>query len=287
MLSYHRVLKVFGRSVKDKTLECDCDIHPWEITVNSETWPGKIRLIGFVDVFFIISYSANDRFMRGIIIYKDPTALGVLKKRKEENEKAQEAQKEPKEQHQEDEKNEQRLGDESTNEDSTESSQPVGVEDTDVEPDDHYEYYHGSSDSEFDSDSTDEDNNNNNNTDPKKEENIFKFKERSVYTIRSLGHEIFLKAALPTSSIKVYTVEINRPVSWAMSRRMKRALKSHGIGRMMQDAVRCGLITQGQLIGHTMGTLFTGGRFTDTLSRAFQETSGDGAQRQALSNEKL
>ena len=68
---------------------------------------------------------------------------------------------------------------------------------------------------------------------------------------------------------------------------MKRALKSHGIGRMMQDVVRCGLITQGQLIGHMMGTLFTGGRFTDTFSRALQATSGDSAQREALSNEKL
>ncbi|OOF99387.1 hypothetical protein ASPCADRAFT_126303 [Aspergillus carbonarius ITEM 5010] len=71
MASYHRVLAVFGRSVQDKALECDCDIHPWEIKINGEQWPGKIRLVGFVDVFFLISYSANARFEKGIIVYKE------------------------------------------------------------------------------------------------------------------------------------------------------------------------------------------------------------------------
>lgn len=90
MASYHRVLGVFGKSVKDKTLECDwyvyaaarnqgnfanhstSDIHPWEIKINGEQWPGKIRLIGFVDVFFLFSYSANARFEKGIIVYSMP-----------------------------------------------------------------------------------------------------------------------------------------------------------------------------------------------------------------------
>lgn len=47
----------------------DSDIHPWDIDINKEQWPGKIRLIAFVDVFFLISYSANASFEKGIIIY--------------------------------------------------------------------------------------------------------------------------------------------------------------------------------------------------------------------------
>ncbi|KAG2412342.1 hypothetical protein HFD88_009899 [Aspergillus terreus] len=78
MFSYHRVLKLFGRSVTDKTLECDCDIHPWEIEIDGQQWPGKIRLIGFVDVFFVISYSANARFEKGIIVYKDRVVFEEL-----------------------------------------------------------------------------------------------------------------------------------------------------------------------------------------------------------------
>jgi len=62
---------MFGRSVGDKTLQCDCDIHPWEILVNEDRWSGKIRLIGFVDIFFLISYSENSRFNNGIVVYKD------------------------------------------------------------------------------------------------------------------------------------------------------------------------------------------------------------------------
>ncbi|KUJ18504.1 uncharacterized protein LY89DRAFT_732063 [Mollisia scopiformis] len=75
MSSYHRILAVFDRSVQAKSLECDYDIHPWEILINEERWPGKIRLVGFVDVFFLICYSSDARFEQGIIIYKDDEAI--------------------------------------------------------------------------------------------------------------------------------------------------------------------------------------------------------------------
>ncbi|KAI1780937.1 hypothetical protein F4818DRAFT_21113 [Hypoxylon cercidicola] len=75
MASYHRVLKVFDRSIHDKSVECDYDIHPWEVLINGERWAGKIRLIGFVDVFFLMCYSADARFEKGIIIYKDDEAI--------------------------------------------------------------------------------------------------------------------------------------------------------------------------------------------------------------------
>jgi hypothetical protein len=39
--------------------------------VDGSRWDGKIRLIGFVDVFFLICYSGESRFEKGIIIYKD------------------------------------------------------------------------------------------------------------------------------------------------------------------------------------------------------------------------
>ncbi|KAI1101792.1 hypothetical protein F4804DRAFT_343724 [Jackrogersella minutella] len=75
MASYHRVLKVFDRSIHDKSLECNYDIHPWEVLINGERWAGKVRLIGFVDVFFLMCYSADARFEKGIIIYKDDEVI--------------------------------------------------------------------------------------------------------------------------------------------------------------------------------------------------------------------
>jgi len=78
MASYHRILRVFGRSIEDNSLQCDIDIHPWEILINGSRWPGKIRLVGFIDVFFLISYSSNSRFENGIIIYKDEESISRI-----------------------------------------------------------------------------------------------------------------------------------------------------------------------------------------------------------------
>jgi len=71
MASYHRVLQVFDRSVRARSLECDYDIDPWDILIDEERWTGKIRLVGFIDVFFLICYSGKERFEKGLIIYKD------------------------------------------------------------------------------------------------------------------------------------------------------------------------------------------------------------------------
>ncbi|KAK0724568.1 hypothetical protein B0H67DRAFT_568216 [Lasiosphaeris hirsuta] len=75
MASYHRVLEVFDRSVGDKSIECDYDIHPWDILINGERWSGKIRLVGFVDAFFLICYSGGSRFEHGLMIYKDDESI--------------------------------------------------------------------------------------------------------------------------------------------------------------------------------------------------------------------
>ena len=45
------------------------DIHPWDILINGERWAGKVRLVGFVDSFFLICYSGESRFEHGIVVY--------------------------------------------------------------------------------------------------------------------------------------------------------------------------------------------------------------------------
>ncbi|KAK1243351.1 hypothetical protein MKX07_003979 [Trichoderma sp. CBMAI-0711] len=80
MASYHRVLRTFGRTIEDNILECNYDIHPWDVLINNERWPGKIRLVGYIDVFFLMCYSGESRFEHGIIIYKDDEAIRQLLK---------------------------------------------------------------------------------------------------------------------------------------------------------------------------------------------------------------
>lgn len=56
----------------------DSDIHPWDVLIDGSRWNGKIRLIGYVDVFFLICYSGESRFEKGIIIYSESVPVGNL-----------------------------------------------------------------------------------------------------------------------------------------------------------------------------------------------------------------
>ncbi|KAH8812277.1 hypothetical protein F5884DRAFT_855580 [Xylogone sp. PMI_703] len=67
MASYHRILKVFDRTVQAKSIECDHDINAWDLMINGERWQGKIRLVGYSDVFFIICYSEEDQSITQIL----------------------------------------------------------------------------------------------------------------------------------------------------------------------------------------------------------------------------
>ncbi|KAJ5342292.1 hypothetical protein N7541_011416 [Penicillium brevicompactum] len=110
----------------------------------------------------------------------------------------------------------------------------------------------------------------------------------STLSIKSLGHPIGLRASYPKSWIRSYKVEITKPASWAMSKRIMRGLKVHSTYDLMGDVIRCGLITQGQLAGHIMGVLLAGSRLDDTTKKYLAGlTSGNEAGRQALSNEKI
>ncbi|KAE8151550.1 hypothetical protein BDV25DRAFT_138786 [Aspergillus avenaceus] len=236
MFSYHRILKTFGRSVNDKTLQCDCDIHPWEITINGKRWTDKIRLIGFIDVFFVISYSANDRFEQGIIVYKDKLALEELEKNRVTRE-----------------------------EESTLNYAQNRNEESECETDD---------------DESDE----KVKRDPKQAE----WQENRSYRTKSLGHKIELRTEYPKSWIQEYEIRINKPMNWALSKRVRRGLKPHSIGRLIRDVIDCGIITQTQFFAHITGAVLAGTTADDVLRKAFNGLgSYNNASRQALSNDNV
>ncbi|OGE48147.1 hypothetical protein PENARI_c032G12176 [Penicillium arizonense] len=260
MASYHRVLETFGRTINDNTLECDCDIHPWELAINGEQWAGKIRLIGYVDVFFLIAYSANARFEHGIIVYKDKLALeeltGITSKPSQAN-----TQGDNLADHQEPEENLQDI------EEAGDAEDPNAKADQDEK-----------------SKSTDEQPKDNQNEEIVAPE----FRKTSTLSIKSLGHPIGLRASYPKSWIRSYKVEITKPASWGLSKRIMRGLKPHSTYDLMSDVIRCGIISQGQLAGHIMGILLAGTQLDDTAKKYLNGlTSGNDAGRQALSNEKI
>ncbi|CAI7618587.1 unnamed protein product [Penicillium bialowiezense] len=272
MASYHRVLETFGRSIQDNTLECDCDLHPWEISINEEQWAGKIRFIGFVDVFFLISYSANARFEHGIIVYKDKLALEELTGIRNAK---------PNSEDRQDENDADEMTElQEPEEDLTELEAAGDEANADV----------SSKDAEQSSKDGSEqatqliDKTQNTSEDIR----VPEVRNTSNLSIKSLGHPIGLRASYPKSWIRSYKVEITKPASWALSKRIIRGLKVHSTYDLMNDVIRCGLITQGQLAGHIMGVLLAGSRLDDTTKKYLAGlTSGNDAGRQALSNERV
>ncbi|RMJ27576.1 hypothetical protein PHISP_01564 [Aspergillus sp. HF37] len=219
MFSYHRILSIFGRSVQDKTLQCDLyaptprrqaalilftsDIHPWEIWVDGQQWSGRIRLIGFIDAFFVISYSADNSFERGIVVYKEKDTIDSILADIQEK---------------------------GTDEQKEAAEQP--------------------------------------------ENSDFSFEHKGVYTARGWGHPIGLKVEYPVSSLRRIEIKINKPMNVALRRRIKRGITRHSIPELMQDAVHCGFITHGQLMGNFLGQFMGGGVLDDTRQKYMQGLMG-------------
>ncbi|KAF4627079.1 hypothetical protein G7Y89_g11079 [Cudoniella acicularis] len=199
MASYHRILKVFGRSVEDKTLQCDCDIHPWEVLVNENRWSGKLRLVGFVDVFFLISYSENSRFHNGIVIYKDDQHIeNILKLAGKEFEDINLLPK---------------------------SSEPINT----PAP-----------------------------TPEQKIKYITFSRDTADYTVTSIGHPIGLRIKYNTSSLEKYTIQLRKPQDPVLKKQYKRAIKQHDTLDMIQDAVKLGLVSYAEILGHGLGHISRG-----------------------------
>lgn len=203
MASYHRILKVFGRSIEDKTLQCDCDIHPWELLVNGDRWSGRLRLIGFVDVFFLISYSENARFHSGIVVYKDAHHIEKILKLAGKSI-------------------------EDLNQLPTSTTSPP----TSPAEQKNYTY------TTFSRDSAD-------------------------YTVVSVGHPIGLQTKYNKSSLQNYTIHLRKPQDPVLKTKYKRALKQHDTLDMIQDAMKLGLVSYAEILGHGMGHIYRGSSTLD------------------------
>ncbi|KAJ5709470.1 hypothetical protein N7493_010804 [Penicillium malachiteum] len=262
--SYHRILQNFGRSVNDKTLECDLDIHPWDIKINNARWTGKIRLVGFVDCFFVIAYSKNARFERGIILYKD--SYRILEERFKDI--APRALKELREGQSSEEK-------EIVNDNSSEymdnSDDEVGEDMPNTlqslrSSNASKDSLGGFADSLISNTKLGADSDK-----PKSK----KHKHRHAHFARAIGHVIHLSRKYSKSDVKVYQVEINKPENWPLRRRIERGIQPHSTYQMMGDVVRYGIISQGQLMNHLGKILFAGGAFNETARKYFQALMKD------------
>lgn len=212
--------------MQDKTLQCDCDIHPWEIRVNDESWSGRIRLIGFVDVFFLISYSGSSRFHDGIIIYKDDDHIEKILAGKVFNDinllPTSSKPKDTPPSTTEEKTNDIILT--PTSSEPTSTPAPVTEQKT--------KYANFSRDTFF-------------------------------YIVTSIGHPIGLQTRYKASNLKKYTIHLRKHQDPLLKRKYKNALKQHDTLDMIQDAMKLGLVSYAEILGHGLGHIYRGGSTLD------------------------
>jgi hypothetical protein len=106
------------------------------------------------------------------------------------------------------------------------------------------------------------------------------------YTVTSIGHRIGLKTKCNTSSLKEYKIYIRKPQDPVLKQKYKRALKQHDTLDMIQDAVKLGLVSYAEILGHGMGHISRGSSTLD-IGKGFVGGLGASPQRGAgLSGDK-
>ncbi|KAF4331687.1 hypothetical protein FBEOM_14550 [Fusarium beomiforme] len=107
------------------------------------------------------------------------------------------------------------------------------------------------------------------------------------YTIISLGHEIGVKTQYETTELKKYEIKIRKGRDFAMKKRIRRGLNQHDLYDLMHDAIRLGIITHAELIGHIVGKTIGGTTMEDMSSKYLEALTGaSGSKNLALAADK-
>jgi len=88
------------------------------------------------------------------------------------------------------------------------------------------------------------------------------------YTVTSIGHPIGLRTKYNTSSLQNYEIHLRKPQDPLLKQKYKRALKQHDTLDMIQDAMKLGLVSYAEILGHGMGHIYRGSSTLD-MGKAF------------------
>ena len=83
------------------------------------------------------------------------------------------------------------------------------------------------------------------------------------YTVTSIGHPIGLRTKCNISSLQKYTIHLRKPQDPLLKEKYKRALKQHDTLDMIQDAVKLGLVSYAEILGHGIGHIYRGSSTLD------------------------
>jgi len=96
------------------------------------------------------------------------------------------------------------------------------------------------------------------------------------YVVNSIGHSIGLQTQYDSSSLKSYTIKLRKPQDALLKRKYKNAVKQHDTLDMIQDAVKLGLVSYAEILGHGLSHIYRGGTTLD-VGKGF--TGGLGASK--------
>jgi len=107
------------------------------------------------------------------------------------------------------------------------------------------------------------------------------------YSVTSIGHPIGLRTKYNASSLVKYTIQLRKPQDPVLKQQYKRALKQHDTLDMIQDALKLGLVSYAEVLGHVMGHIYRGSSTLD-IGKGFVGGLGSSQQQSwsGLSGEK-
>jgi hypothetical protein len=88
------------------------------------------------------------------------------------------------------------------------------------------------------------------------------------YIVTSIGHPIGLKTKYNTSELQNYTIHLRKPQDAMLKQKYKNAIKQHNTLDMIQDAMKLGLVSYAEILGHGLSHIYRGGS-TVSIGKGF------------------
>jgi hypothetical protein len=105
--------------------------------------------------------------------------------------------------------------------------------------------------------------------------------------VASIGHPIGLQTRYKASDLQRYTIHLRKHQDPLLKRKYKNALKQHDTLDMIQDAMKLGLVSYAEILGHGLSHILRGGSTLD-VGKGFVGGLGASKERKwaGLSGEK-
>jgi hypothetical protein len=88
-------------------------------------------------------------------------------------------------------------------------------------------------------------------------------RDTANYIVTSVGHPIGLRTQCDKDSVKKYTISLRKHQDPMLKQKYKRALKQHDTLDMIGDAMKLGLVSYAEILGHGLSHIYRGGSTLD------------------------